>query len=226
MALQSIYDIDFVQLYKTHKKRAARPKSSPDQWNQKAQAVEIGQLETPYTRAFIRAIDLTPTDTLLDVGSGSGAIAVLAAAHVNHVYALDFSQGMLDKLMHNAHHYNAHNITTLCKDWDQCWTDVPQCDIVVASRSTLVDDMAGALRKLESKAKRHIYLTYPAHIKFGTAQEIDSVQTPELATPSYVYVLTILHQLGRRAQVRFISNTSGNLGKTKDVDWALIDWEV
>lgn len=226
MALQSIYDIDFIQLYKTHKKRAARPKSSPDQWDQKSHAIEIGQLDTPYTRAFIQAMGLHSTYTLLDVGSGSGAIAVLAASQVRHVYALDFSVGMLNKLMHNAQHYNTHNITTLCKDWEDDWAEVPQCDIVVASRSTLVDDMASALLKLESKAKKHIYLTYPAHVKFGTAKEIDSAQTPELATPSYIYVLAILHQLGRRAQLRFISNASCDLGKTKEVDWALIDWEV
>lgn len=226
MVAQSIYDIDFIELYKTHKKQAARPKSSPDRWDQKAEAIEVGQLDTPYTRAFIEAMALKPTDTLLDVGSGSGAIAVLAAPSVQRVYALDFSAGMLDKLQLNAQHYGAHNIKKLCKDWDEGWADVPQCDIVTASRSTLVEDMASALLKLESKAKRHVYLTYPAHIEFGASSAIDSSQTPELATPSYLYVLAILHQLGRRAQLRFISNTSSELGKTQDVDWALIDWEV
>lgn len=223
MDANSIYDIDFNQLYK---KRAGRVKSLAAKWDQKANQIALGELETPYTEAFLQALDVQATDSLLDVGCGAGSIAVLVAARVRQVYALDYSQGMLDKLLLNAQHYGADNVSVLCKDWDESWLDVPQCDVVVASRSTLVEDMGLALMKLEAQAKRHVYLTYPADVDFGSSKHIDSRQSPELATPSYLYILAILHQMGRRAQLRFISNQSSQLGRTKAVDWALIDWEV
>ncbi len=226
MTVRTLYDIDFTQLYKKHKKQAGRSKSLAQKWDQKAAQLAVGGLESPYAQAFLQALDLQPTDTLLDVGCGAGTIAVLAAPQVKQVYALDYSQGMLDKLLLNAAHYGAHNIKTLCKDWDESWAEVPQCDVVVASRSTLVEDMGAALVKLEAQAKRHVYLSYPATLSFATSPQVDSDQTPQFATPSYLYILAILHQMGRRAQLRFIQNQSAQLGATKDVDWALIDWEL
>lgn len=225
MLIQNIYDIDFTELYRKHKKQAGRAKSMVQKWDQKAAQIAIGGLKTPYSLAFLKLMDLRATDTLLDVGCGTGAIAVLAAAKTHQVYALDYSQGMLDKLLLNAEHYNAHNINVLCKDWDESWTDVPLCDVVVASRSTLVEDMEQALIKLEKQAKRHVYLSYPATIDFGALQGVNTTINPELSTPSYLYIVAILHQLGRRAQLRFINNACG-LGGTKSADWAVIDWEV
>lgn len=215
MAIPTLYDIDFGQLYKNHKRLAARPASSSQRWDHKAQDVVVGQLETAYTRALIGALDLDPSYTLLDLGCGSGAIAVQVASQVKEVYALDYSQGMLDKLQANAQHYNTHNIKLLCKNITSSWQDVPLCDVVIASRSTLVDDMEVLLLKMHAQAKRHVYLTYPLKNTFGAKTDIDARQHPELATPSYMYVLAILHQYGIAAQLRFI-----------DASWVLIDWAV
>lgn len=215
MPIQTIHDINFAALYVNHKQLAARPPSTPERWDQKAQEHKVGQLESPYTTALISAMHLESTDTLLDVGCGVGNIAVLIASLVHQVYALDYSQGMLDKLHANMQHYRAHNIKTLCKKWASDWHDIPLCDVVVASRSTLVEDMAAALLKMHAHAKRHVYLTYPAKTSFGTSPKIDTKKNPELATPSYIYILNILHQHGIQAQARFI-----------DPNWILIDWAV
>ena len=221
--LKTIHDIDFATLYKQHKQLAARPRSSPEKWDAKAQQIGIGQLEDAYTHALLQALSLQKTETLLDVGCGAGAVALLAAPYVRQVYALDYSVGMLAKLQENAQHYQAHNIKTLCKDWEDDWQDVPVCDVVVASRSTLVEDMAAALKKLTQQARRRVYLTYPLNPAFGARPDIDPVQQPQLATPSYLYILGILYQQGYAAQLRFIGNKGLHQQPT---GWALIDWEV
>lgn len=213
----SIYDVDFSELYRLHKRRAARPKSQAQSWDQKAEQLPVGDLYCTYSRDFLAALDLKNSDTLLDVGCGAGTISVQVAAHLSHVYALDFSKGMLNKCKENAVYNNTHNISLLCKDWDECWADVPVCDIVIASRSTLVEDMEQALLKLMSKAKRHVYVTYPRSIDFAKHKPINSVLNPHLATPSYLYILCILHQLGKQAQLRFIG---------PEKQWALIDWAL
>lgn len=215
MPTQTIHDINFATLYKNHKQLAARPPSKAERWDQKAQAIGVGNLESPYTKALIAAMHLQSTDCLLDVGCGVGNIAILAAPLVKNVYALDYSQGMLDKLHANIQHYNTHNISILCKNWVDDWHDIPFCEVVVASRSTLVEDMEAALLKMHAHATRHVYLTYPAKTTFGTNPEIDAQKNPELATPSYIYILNILHQHGIHAQLRFI-----------DSNWVLIDWAV
>lgn len=224
--MQTIHDIDFGQLYLNHKRLAGRPRSPASHWDQKSQKIEVGQLDNPYTQTFIAAMSLQPSDTLLDVGCGEGAITIMAAHQVKQVYALDYSQGMLDKLKANAEHYNAHNIITLCKEWESSWQEIPKCDVVVASRSTLVENMEVALLKLHSQAKRHVYLTYPAKNTFGTDPAVDVVQHPELATPSYLYILNILYQQGIQAQLRFIGNTSTTTDGSNQTRWALIDWAV
>lgn len=215
MPIQTIHDINFAALYINHKKLAARPPSQSERWDQQAQKTAVGDLDSAYTKALIAAMRLEPNDTLLDVGCGVGNVAVLVAPSIKLVYALDYSQGMLDKLQTNMHHYNTHNIKTLCKDWADGWQDIPLCEIVVASRSTLVEDMEAALLKMHAHATRHVYLTYPAKNSFGANPAIDTQKNPELATPSYTYILNILHQHGIYAQARFI-----------DPDWVLIDWAV
>lgn len=217
MSFDSLYDIDFSALYRRHKQLAARPKSQSESWDRKSITLPIGNLTSVYSQEFLNAMELKPSDTLLDVGCGAGTIAVQVANCVNHVYALDFSEGMLAKCRQNAHHYNTHNLSVLCKDWDQSWADVPMCDVVTASRSTLVEDMEQALLKLMSKARRHVYLSYPRSTDFGKNTGGDSAGQPQLATPSYLYVLCILHQLGKTAQLRFIG---------EDKQWALIDWAL
>ena len=215
MPIKTLHDINFSALYMNHKQLAARPPSLPERWDKRAQEVAVGQLESTYTHALFQHLELRSTDSLLDVGCGVGQVAILAAPYVKQVYALDYSQGMLDKLQLNMQHYNTYNISLLCKSWSDSWQDIPPCEIVVASRSTLVEDMEAALLKLHRHATRHVYLTYPAKNTFASSSDVDAKACPELATPSYMYILNILHQHGIAAQLRFI-----------DKDWALIDWAI
>lgn len=46
--------------------------------------------------AILRALDLTPGSTLIEIGTGTGEFAVHAAQHGMKVYALDISRIMLD----------------------------------------------------------------------------------------------------------------------------------
>ncbi len=50
-----------------------------------------------YIDAIIKAADLKRTDLVLDVGTGTGAIARAIKPHVKHVIGMDFSRSMLEK---------------------------------------------------------------------------------------------------------------------------------
>ncbi len=77
-------------------------------------------------------------ETVLDIGCGPGTFAVPLAQQGSTVYALDYSNGMLDCLAQFKQKFGLHHLTTFHKSWADNWDDVPQADVVLASRSTLV----------------------------------------------------------------------------------------
>ena len=121
-----------------------------------------GTFTSPYIQQFVDRMDLTDCATLLDVGCGAGAISLTVAARLEHVYGLDYSPGMLEAFAANARERGLAGVTPILRAWDDDWSDVPICDVVVASRSTAVPDLEAALLKLNSKARRRVYVTYPA----------------------------------------------------------------
>ena len=83
--------------------------------------------------------------------------------------------GLLDVLQSRAEEEGLNNIETLCRSWDDNWDDVPQCDIAVASRSTMVNDMEDALNKLNAKARRHVYTTHTVDRHFIASDIMDCI---------------------------------------------------
>lgn len=68
---------------------------------------------------------------------------------------------MLELLNENAKKSDITNIKTINKSWYDDWSDVPNADLVIASRSMEVKDMKKALIKLNDKANKKLLF----HIK-------------------------------------------------------------
>ena len=54
----------------------------------------------------------------------------------------------------------ADNVHWIQRAWEEDWSDLPRCDIAVASRSTLVADMRQAMSKLNNQARLRVYTTH------------------------------------------------------------------
>ena len=106
-----------------------------------------------YNETLLKAMNVQPDETVLDIGCGPGTFAIPLAQQCQAVYALDYSQGMLDMVQQYKEKHQLNNITLLHKSWSDNWDDVPQVDVILASRSTLVDDLDDMIEKLQSKAK-------------------------------------------------------------------------
>jgi len=52
-------------------------------------------------RECVRALELKPTDRLLDIGCGSGIVTLALAPHVASIHASDFSVGMVERARKN-----------------------------------------------------------------------------------------------------------------------------
>ncbi|HEX5513167.1 MAG TPA: class I SAM-dependent methyltransferase, partial [Gammaproteobacteria bacterium] len=148
----TIAAIDFGRLYRDHLAAASRKPKSAEEWDKRADDMSKRPLQGSYTEAFIARMNLDNVQSLLDVGCGPGTICLPLADRLERVYGLDYSKAMLQLLRDNAAGCGLTNVEALHRAWEDDWSDVPVCDIVVASRSTAVADIAAALAKLNAKA--------------------------------------------------------------------------
>ena len=200
----TIDDIDFAALYREHM-AAARARRPPEAWDARAERMGRGRGDGAYVEAFLRRVDFTGCATLLDVGCGWGAIAVAAAPRLEMVWGLDYSPRMLELLAANAKAAGLANVRPVLRAWEDDWSDVPACDLVVASRSTLVLDMEDALLRLNAKARRRVCLTSRVGGTFVDAAACAAIgREPPPAAPDYIYALNILHRMGIHARVDYI----------------------
>lgn len=114
-----------------------------------------------YAEQFYDYMALKPGETVFDMGCGSGVLAIPIAERGNEVYAADFSEEMLRHLMSDAEEAGvASRIHPIKLDWNEDWSlrDLPECDVAIASRSLIFNDLSLSLDKLESVAKDRVCL--------------------------------------------------------------------
>ena len=205
-SIQSIFDIDFGRLYREHMAASGRQVKAPEDWDGRAERMKAVSIQSRYVREFVARMDLSGCRSLLDVGCGTGAIGLAVADQLDEVVGLDYSAGMLAAMMELAAERGIDNVRAIRKSWEDDWSDVPVCDVAVASRSTAVLDLEAALKKLDAHAKKRACLTSKVGGYF-IDPEIAAVIGRRLdPVPDYIYAVNILYRMGRQPQVDFLEN--------------------
>ena len=189
-------EIGFAERYREQMRLARRAERTVEHWDARAAHMSEGAFDGSYVRQFVVRMNLEGCATLLDVGCGPGTIGLSVAARLEHVYGLDFSPGMLAALAENARSRGLANVTALQLAWEDDWSEVPTCDVVVASRSVMVPDLESALLKLHSRARVRAYVTYPADGSVLPAAVRRAIGRGGNLLPDYLSVAGILHDLG------------------------------
>ena len=207
--MQTIDDIDFSALWRTHMAAAGRPPKPASDWDAQAARLAGKPVRSAYADAFVARMDLDGCETLLDVGCGAGTICLNVADRLRRVVGLDYSTGMLTALRANAAAAGLTNVDTIHRAWDEDWHDVPVCDIVVASRASLVTDIGDALARLNAKARKRVYLTHlvGGHFLDPAIQRAVGRTLPGL--PDYLYVVNVLHAMGIHPRLDYIAGEPG-----------------
>ncbi|MGC3872562.1 methyltransferase domain-containing protein [Halomonas sp. GXIMD04776] len=213
----TIDDIDFATLYRQHMAQSERRPKPASDWDARAESLGRKPLGGAYAETFISRMDLTGSRSLLDVGCGPGTIALLLADRLEQVIGMDYSPGMLEQLEHNAKRLGLDNVTPLLRAWEDDWRDVPVCDIVVASRSGMVADLADALAKLNAHARRRVYMTQLVGGDFLDAGLIALLGRQRTSVPDYIYTVNLLHTQGIHPRLSYIEVPS-RLAGTQDFD--------
>ncbi|MGV8960670.1 MAG: class I SAM-dependent methyltransferase [Stenotrophomonas sp.] len=219
--------IDFGRLYRDHLAASGRQSKPASAWDARVRSGDRPFLRNDYAEGFIARMDLSGCDSLLDVGCGPGTLCLPLAARLRQIHALDYSGAMLDALERNAAHAGVDNVRTLHMAWEDDWSQVPACDIVLASRSTQVEDMATALAKLHAKARKRVYLTHRVGGFFIDQKIVQVIGRRQLPLPDYIYVLNILHGMGIHPRVDYLrSDAPAAAGSSFDDLLRRTEWSL
>lgn len=121
-----------------------KSKPSADFWDLRAEGYneslssEDSQVEREKkVEAFLNKKLINQDSTVLDIGCGSGQLAVAHAKVVKKVIAIDFSEKMLDFAKENAQKAGVTNIDFIHSDWDSFQSE-QTFDFIVASMSPAI----------------------------------------------------------------------------------------
>lgn len=220
-------DIDFNELYIKQKELTSFKAKGKEAWDEKAPSMNKRVHKSIYNEQFLEKLDLEGINSLLDVGCGVGNLSLRLADKLDEVYCLDYSSKMLEILNQNAKEQNISNIKTINKSWYDSWDDVPNTDLVIASRSMEVKDMKEALTKLNNKANKKVIISYKKGGSFVSDEILDVMQRKIIKKPDYIYVLNILYQMGINASVNFIQSEGRNtIYTSKEKFIQSISWSI
>lgn len=201
----TIFDIDFAELYREHARNSLRQPKKSEDWDKKASRMgDHSSIANDYISAFLSRMDFNGVDTALDIGCGGGTIALAIAPMIENVYALDYSPKMLKVVDERAEVLGITNYETILRSWEDDWSDIPECDICISSRSSMVMDLASALAKLNQKAKKAVYMTMTVEKDFMNREILKVLGRDYIGFPTYIYAVNLLYQQGYRVSVDFI----------------------
>lgn len=200
-------DIDWNRIWRESRADKSWKKKKRGDWDRRAASFAERNLDSPFVAQVLAHIHTEPDWTVLDVGCGPGTLAIPLASQVRQVTALDYSAAMLHELDKQAQTAGLDNITTIQASWADDWQalGLARHEVAIASRSLSVEDLQGALSRLNAWASKAVYV-------------VDRVGSgpfdPDLFValgrnfepgPDYIFTLNILYSLGIQAKVDFIS---------------------
>jgi SAM-dependent methyltransferase len=146
-----------------------------------------------------------PTSTVLDVGAGTGRLALNLAPHVRSVTAVDPSGKMLAVLRRDATRLKIANTRSLLGRWED--VEVAPADVAFSSYVLpMVIDAPLFLTKLHAAARQQAFLYLGA---FSTDAVVDPLWrhfhgAPRRPGPSYLDAAAVLEELGLTPKIEVV----------------------
>ena len=125
-------------------------------WNDDADSWDSRwKSDEEFTKAQAAALELLPTDTVLDLCCGAGPLTVNVAPRVAKVIAQDYGRDMLAHVRENCEARGVSNVETLQGNWYSMkpGVDLPVCDVAITRWSPAQGDIL----KMSCCAKRQCY---------------------------------------------------------------------
>jgi SAM-dependent methyltransferase len=198
--------VDWNEAWQAARARTNR-KRGRESWDKRAPSFARAAAQGSYVEQLLARLSLDPSWDVLDVGCGSGTLAVPLARRVRAVTALDYAPRMLDLLRERCAAEGLSNVAPVLGAWEDDWDalGLAQHDVALASRSLTVEDLRGALVKLDRAARRAVHVVAPVGSGPIDGRVFEVAGRSFTPGPDYIYPCNLLHQLGAFASVDFVS---------------------
>ena len=202
----TLKSIDWNQIWKEERKKLPKKTHTSKFWDKRALSFSAHAHKSKYSKDFLKIIKPSADDTVLDMGSGSGTLAIPLAFKVKKVTAVDFSGNMLRHLREFARKDRLNNIKTIKDSWEDDWdkAKIGKHDIAVASRSVAIDDLQTAIKKLNNAVRKRIYLSTVVGDGPHDRKIFEAIGRKFNPPIDYIYVYNLLYQMDINANVNFI----------------------
>ncbi len=182
-------------------------KDSVGFWSKRAKGFSKMPRQDWRAKKVIDRLSIDPEYTILDVGAGSGIMAVPFAEYAKYVTAIEPSENMMESLKIRVESENLNNVSFIQKKWEDVILnkDFEEHDIVIASYSMAMFDMQDALLKMHNTAREGVCIFTFAGGIAGSRNYKDLwrlLYGKEFkGSPDYIYIYNILYQMGIFANV-------------------------
>lgn len=202
-------DIDWMRLWTNDRAQRSWSSKGAADWDKKAPSFAQRNNQSQYNSLFLSRLPLEPSFSILDVGSGPGTITLPIARQVHTVTAIDYSQKMLDIVQERSKKEGLSNINCVHCSWEDDWQhyNIEPADIVIASRSMNVADLSMAIDKLNSYAKRYIFISDRIAPSPFDPDVFAAIGRDFNSGPDYIYTLNLLYSKAIHPHVEILQLT-------------------
>jgi SAM-dependent methyltransferase len=211
-------------------RRRAHGEDPGSMWDKRAKQFNESMMQHPErAERQIANLDLNPEYTVLDVGAGTGRLAIPIAKRVKSVMAIDSSKGMLACLQENMEKEGITNITCVNKRWEdvELGVDIEQHDVVIASHSVSTQE---AVTKMDAASKKYVYILTFAGRWMGNGEEeglwkaiYGERQRQRAWHSDYILLYNILHDMKIYANLKIQESESEQ--RYESLDDAVTKWK-
>lgn len=189
--------------------KARRAADDAAHWDERSKTYKQADSPTPYVEAFLEYAGVRPGESVLDMGCGTGALAIPLGGMHHSVVAADFSRGMLARVREDCERLGIDDVRCELMSWEDDWTahgvGPKSVDVALASRSIATADLADSLERLTQVARRRCCITLPT----GSSPRVDervmaAIGLQPLLGRDYLYAFMILSNRGLKPEVRYI----------------------
>ncbi|HOO89546.1 MAG TPA: class I SAM-dependent methyltransferase [Syntrophales bacterium] len=221
-----VKEIDWDHVWRSRLARSSSTRRDARFWNGRASSFAKSSTEKAFADQFLAIMKPETHWHVLDMGCGSGALAIPMAKRVSHVTAVDFSDAMLNQVHRQCADEKIRNITTVLGRWEDDWEElgIETCDVAVASRSLMIDDLRTCILKCNEIARKRVYIVTVAGDGPHNRRIFDAVGRPFVPNPDYIYNYNMLYQMGIYANVAFIEEKRVRTYRDADDAIASMRW--
>ena len=195
---KSLHSIDWDSVWEKAMERTTLKGEGVKFWDKAAPCLSKNySCQNNYVDQLLKRMMLGSGKTILDVGCGTGTMALPLSKCAQQVTALDHSPAMLEILGNEIRGRLITNIRTLNVDFIEADPKVAgKHDIVLASRSLPMGNLRKSLLKMEALSSNLCYLTWIASSRKLDEDVCRIMGKPYFPYPSYLIIANMLYTMG------------------------------